>query len=61
MSDVDVNELGEDAPMDHGTSKLGASGNLLGTMVSLLLSRQSSTPAGHVGTAYTTPEMPCAY
>lgn len=59
ISDVDVNELGEDAPIDHGTSRLGAKGSLLGTMVSLLLSLQSSTPEGQVGTASTVPERPC--
>lgn len=61
ISDVDVNELGEDGPMDHGTSTLGAKGSLLGTMVSLLLSLQSSTPEGQVGTASTVPERPCTY
>lgn len=59
ISDVDVNELGEDAPMDHGTSILGDNGSLLGTMVLLLLSLQSSTPEGQVGTASTVPERPC--
>lgn len=60
MSDVDVKELGElAAPMDHGTSTLGDRGTLLGTMVSLLLSKQSSMPAGQVGMADTTPERPC--
>ena len=51
ISEVDVKELGEEAPTDHGTSRLGANGNLLGTIVSLLVSTQSSKPAGHVGIA----------
>lgn len=59
MSDVAVKELGDEAPTDQGTSKLGDSGTLLGTMVVLLLSTQSSIPEGHVGTATATPESPC--
>lgn len=58
MSDVAVKELGDEAPTDQGTSTLGDRGTLLGTMVVLLLSKQSSVPAGHVGTATTTPESP---
>lgn len=59
MSDVEVKELVEGAPIDHGTSKLGANGTLLGTIVSMELSVQSSTPEGHVGTASTAPDRPC--
>lgn len=58
MSEVEVKELGDDAPTDRGTSNEGANGSLRGTIVLLLLSMQSSTPAGHVGEASATPERP---
>lgn len=57
-SELEVKLLGDDVPIDKGTSTAGGRGTLLGTMVLLLLSVQSSTPTGQVGTASTTPDRP---
>lgn len=56
--ELEVKLLRDDVPIDIGTSTMGGRGTLLGTIVVLLLSAQSSIPTGQVGTESTTPDRP---